>query len=192
MPPTSSWPILLKTPPAHRAGLVHAVLLRSCDARCRCCLPAVPGVIAMGLSVRSFRLPWLDKWRCVHPTDHRGTCTRAYFAMFLVCFVVLGYPGVNSTDVWGKVPATIEHARYHRDRGLGGSCLHGRLLCLLPDAPGTPGRQDQAETGLGRHKSHQPSGEITTMKLRTLATLALVDCPTVAAPARVGPTSGTL
>jgi len=61
-----------------------------------------PGVIAMGLSVMIFfALPWLDKG-AVKSIRYRGTLYKSYFAMFLVCFVVLGYLGVNSTDVWGQ------------------------------------------------------------------------------------------
>jgi len=61
-----------------------------------------PGVIAMGLSVMIFfALPWLDRG-AVKSIRYRGTLYKSYFAMFLVCFVVLGYLGVNSTDVWGQ------------------------------------------------------------------------------------------
>ncbi|HOB01243.1 MAG TPA: cytochrome b, partial [Casimicrobium huifangae] len=61
-----------------------------------------PGVIAMGLSVMIFfALPWLDRG-AVKSIRYRGTLYKSYFAMFLVCFVLLGYLGVNSTDVWGQ------------------------------------------------------------------------------------------
>ncbi|MBL8309581.1 MAG: cytochrome bc complex cytochrome b subunit [Burkholderiales bacterium] len=61
-----------------------------------------PGVIAMGLSVVIFfALPWLDRG-AVKSIRYRGTLYKSFFAMFLVCFVVLGYLGVNSTDVWGQ------------------------------------------------------------------------------------------
>ncbi|MCC7068539.1 MAG: cytochrome bc complex cytochrome b subunit [Burkholderiales bacterium] len=61
-----------------------------------------PGVIAMGLSVMIFfALPWLDRG-AVKSIRYRGTLYKGFFAMFLVCFIVLGYLGVNSTDVWGQ------------------------------------------------------------------------------------------
>jgi len=61
-----------------------------------------PGVIGMGLATLIFfALPWLDRG-AVKSIRYRGTLYKSFFAMFIVCFIVLGYLGVKSTDVWGQ------------------------------------------------------------------------------------------
>jgi ubiquinol-cytochrome c reductase cytochrome b subunit len=61
-----------------------------------------PGVIAMGLSVMIFfALPWLDRG-AVKSIRYRGTLYKSYFAMFIICFIVLGYLGVKPTSVFGQ------------------------------------------------------------------------------------------
>ncbi len=61
-----------------------------------------PGVIGMGLSVMIFfALPWLDRG-AVKSIRYRGNLYKAFFAMFIVCFIVLGYLGVKPTSVWGQ------------------------------------------------------------------------------------------
>ena len=88
-----------------------------------------PGVIAMGLSVMIFfALPWLDRG-AVKSIRYRGTLwQRSYFAMFLVCFVVLGYLGVNSTDVWGRFGDWSNFLDTKGSRDVGSACVHGGLL----------------------------------------------------------------
>jgi ubiquinol-cytochrome c reductase cytochrome b subunit len=61
-----------------------------------------PGVIAMGLATLIFfALPWLDR-STVKSVRYRGNLWKGFFAMFIVCFFILGYLGVKSTDVWGQ------------------------------------------------------------------------------------------
>jgi ubiquinol-cytochrome c reductase cytochrome b subunit len=61
-----------------------------------------PGVIAMGLSTMIFfALPWLDK-STVKSIRYRGSLWKGFFTMFIICFIILGYLGVKSTDVWGQ------------------------------------------------------------------------------------------
>ena len=61
-----------------------------------------PGVIGMGgATMIFFALPWLDRG-AVKSIRYRGNLYKGFFAMFIVCFIVLGYLGVKSTDVWGQ------------------------------------------------------------------------------------------
>ena len=61
-----------------------------------------PGVIGMGgATLIFFALPWLDRG-AVKSIRYRGNLYKGFFAMFIVCFIVLGYLGVKSTDVWGQ------------------------------------------------------------------------------------------
>ena len=61
-----------------------------------------PGVIGMGLATMIFfALPWLDRG-AVKSIRYRGTLYKSFFAMFIVCFIVLGYLGVKPTSVWGQ------------------------------------------------------------------------------------------
>jgi len=61
-----------------------------------------PGVIGMGgATLIFFALPWLDRG-AVKSIRYRGNLYKGFFTMFIVCFVVLGYLGVKSTDVWGQ------------------------------------------------------------------------------------------
>jgi ubiquinol-cytochrome c reductase cytochrome b subunit len=61
-----------------------------------------PGVIGMGLATLIFfALPWLDRGD-VKSIRYRGMHWKTFFSIFIVCFIVLGYLGVKSTDVWGQ------------------------------------------------------------------------------------------
>ena len=61
-----------------------------------------PGVIGMGgATLIFFALPWLDRG-AVKSIRYRGNLYKGFFTMFIVCFIVLGYLGVKSTDVWGQ------------------------------------------------------------------------------------------
>ena len=88
----------LKTP-AHIAPVWYYSILRA--------IPPLfgsqfPGVIGMGLATMIFfALPWLDRG-AVKSIRYRGTLYKSFFAMFIVCFIVLGYLGVKPTSVWGQ------------------------------------------------------------------------------------------
>jgi ubiquinol-cytochrome c reductase cytochrome b subunit len=61
-----------------------------------------PGVIGMGAATLIFfALPWLDRGN-VKSIRYRGNLYKSFFAMFIFCFIVLGYLGVKSTSVWGQ------------------------------------------------------------------------------------------
>ncbi len=56
---------------------------------------AFPGVVAMGASIAIFFfLPWLDR-SPVKSIRYKGPIFKAWIAIFVVCFVVLGYLGVQ-------------------------------------------------------------------------------------------------
>jgi len=56
---------------------------------------AFPGVVAMGASIAVFFfLPWLDR-SPVKSIRYKGPIFKAWIAIFVVCFVVLGYLGVQ-------------------------------------------------------------------------------------------------
>ena len=62
-----------------------------------------PGVIGMGLATLIFfALPWLDKG-AVKSIRYRGALYKSFFAMFIFCFILLGYLGVKPTSVWGQL-----------------------------------------------------------------------------------------
>ena len=62
------------------------------------------GVVVMGAAVMIlFALPWLDRGK-VKSIRYRGPKYRAFFAAFIVSFVVLGYLGVEPTNIWGEFP----------------------------------------------------------------------------------------
>ena len=63
-----------------------------------------PGVAVMGAAVLIFfLLPWLDRGR-VKSIRYRGPLYRIAFALFVVSFLILGYLGVEPTNVWGEFP----------------------------------------------------------------------------------------
>jgi ubiquinol-cytochrome c reductase cytochrome b subunit len=62
------------------------------------------GVIVMGAAVMIFfALPWLDRG-AVRSIRYRGTTYKAWLALFVVSFLVLGYLGVVPVTVWGQFP----------------------------------------------------------------------------------------
>jgi ubiquinol-cytochrome c reductase cytochrome b subunit len=62
------------------------------------------GVVVMGAAVMIFFvLPWLDRGK-VKSIRYRGPIYKAFFAALVVSFVVLGYLGVEATNVWGEFP----------------------------------------------------------------------------------------
>jgi ubiquinol-cytochrome c reductase cytochrome b subunit len=63
-----------------------------------------PGVMAMGVATMIlFFLPWLDR-SPVKSIRYRGILYKAWLAVFVVDFVVLGYLGTEPTTVWGQLP----------------------------------------------------------------------------------------
>ena len=60
------------------------------------------GVIVMGAAVVIlFAMPWLDRGRA-KSIRYRGPIYKAFFAAFIVSFLILGYLGVEPTNVWGE------------------------------------------------------------------------------------------
>ncbi|HSS70649.1 MAG TPA: cytochrome bc complex cytochrome b subunit [Casimicrobiaceae bacterium] len=70
-------------------------------------LPFIPptqfyGVLAMGASVLIFCfLPWLDRG-AVKSIRYRGGLYKAWLAVFVFCFLLLGYLGTVPVTVWGQ------------------------------------------------------------------------------------------
>ena len=65
------------------------------------------GVAVMGAGVIIlFFLPWLDK-SPVKSIRYKGPIFRTALAIFVFSFLVLGYLGVATTDVWGKMPEVL-------------------------------------------------------------------------------------
>ncbi|HTR57316.1 MAG TPA: cytochrome bc complex cytochrome b subunit [Casimicrobiaceae bacterium] len=70
-------------------------------------LPFIPptqfyGVLAMGASVMIFCfLPWLDRG-AVKSIRYRGGLYKAWLAIFVFCFLLLGYLGTVPVTVWGQ------------------------------------------------------------------------------------------
>src|SRR5258706_206886 len=61
-----------------------------------------PGVAVMGAATLIlFLLPWPDRGR-VKSIRYRGPRYRAWFALFIISFLLLGYLGVEPTTVWGE------------------------------------------------------------------------------------------
>jgi ubiquinol-cytochrome c reductase cytochrome b subunit len=48
-----------------------------------------------------FALPWLDRG-AVKSIRYRGTTYKAWLALFVVSFLILGYLGVVPVTVWGQ------------------------------------------------------------------------------------------
>ncbi len=60
------------------------------------------GVLVMGAGVVIFFfLPWLDRG-AVKSIRYRGSLYKAWLAVFVFCFLVLGYLGTVSVTVWGQ------------------------------------------------------------------------------------------
>jgi len=60
------------------------------------------GVLAMGVSVVFFCfLPWLDRG-AVKSIRYRGGLYKGWLAIFVVCFLILGYLGTVPVTVWGQ------------------------------------------------------------------------------------------
>jgi len=69
-----------------------------------------PGVLAMGAAVAIlFALPWLDK-SPVRSIRYRGGVYKVWLALFVISFLLLGYLGVEPTNVWGQFGAWLDGA----------------------------------------------------------------------------------
>ncbi len=74
-------------------------------------LRAVPnkffGVVAMSLSILIFFLmPWLDK-SPVRSMRYKGACSRYALAIFVICFVCLGYLGMVNISPYKQFLARV-------------------------------------------------------------------------------------
>jgi ubiquinol-cytochrome c reductase cytochrome b subunit len=66
-----------------------------------------PGVVVMGAAVVIlFLLPWLDR-SPVKSIRYKGPYFKIALAVFVVSFVLLGYLGVQPTNVWGQAGAWL-------------------------------------------------------------------------------------
>jgi ubiquinol-cytochrome c reductase cytochrome b subunit len=66
-----------------------------------------PGVVVMGAAVMIlFLLPWLDR-SPVRSIRYKGLYFKIALAVFVVSFVLLGYLGVQPTNVWGQAGAWL-------------------------------------------------------------------------------------
>jgi ubiquinol-cytochrome c reductase cytochrome b subunit len=66
-----------------------------------------PGVLAMALATLIlFLLPWLDH-SPVKSIRYKGPIFKSALALFVVCFVILGYLGTEPTNVWGQFGAWL-------------------------------------------------------------------------------------
>jgi ubiquinol-cytochrome c reductase cytochrome b subunit len=71
-----------------------------------------PGVAAMGLATMIlFFLPWLDR-SPVKSIRYRGSLYKWALAIFVVVFLILGYLGVEPTNVWGQAGAWLGNAEW--------------------------------------------------------------------------------
>ncbi len=69
-----------------------------------------PGVVVMGLAtVILFFLPWLDR-SPVKSIRYRGAYYKGALAVFVASFLILGYLGTVSTNVWGEFGAWLGNA----------------------------------------------------------------------------------
>ena len=65
-----------------------------------------PGVLAMGGAVVIlFLLPWLDR-SPVRSIRYKGPLFKVSLTVFVISFLLLGYLGLKSTNIWGQVGGT--------------------------------------------------------------------------------------
>ena len=61
-----------------------------------------PGVMVMGLATMILLLlPWLDRGRALS-IRYRGPYYKWALTLFVVAFLILGYLGTETTNVWGQ------------------------------------------------------------------------------------------
>ena len=85
------------------------------------------GVLVMGAGVLAFFfLPWLDRG-AVKSIRYRGTNYKAWLAVFVFCFLVLGYLGTVPVTVWGQFSGAWTDALDTKDK----ATWVARLLTLF-------------------------------------------------------------
>jgi len=85
------------------------------------------GVLAMVASVVIFIfLPWLDRG-AVKSIRYRGSLYKSWLAIFVVCFLVLGYLGTVPVTIWGQFTGGWADALDTKDR----ATWLARLLTLV-------------------------------------------------------------
>jgi len=85
------------------------------------------GVLAMAASVVIFIfLPWLDRG-AVKSIRYRGSLYKSWLAIFVVCFLVLGYLGTVPVTIWGQFTGGWADALDTKDR----ATWLARLLTLV-------------------------------------------------------------
>ena len=70
-----------------------------------------------------FFLPWLDRG-AVKSIRYRGGLYKAWLAIFVVCFLLLGYLGTVPVTVWGQFRRLGGGARHHGPGDLGRARAH--------------------------------------------------------------------
>src|SRR5213083_3083086 len=86
-----------------------------------------PGVAVMGAAVVIFfALPWLDRG-AVKSIRYRGSKYKTWLAIFVVCFLVLGYLGTVPVTIWGQFTGGWADALDTKDR----ATWLARLLTLV-------------------------------------------------------------
>jgi len=84
-------------------------------------------VLAMGAAVVIFFfLPWLDRG-AVKSIRYRGSLYKTWVAIFVVCFLVLGYLGTVPVTVWGQFTGGWADALDTKDK----ATWLARLLTLV-------------------------------------------------------------
>ena len=108
------------------------------------------GVLVMGVAVLIFfALPWLDRG-AVKSIRYRGALYKAWLAVFVVSFLILGYLGVVPITDLGPVPRELAAPGRRRPGDRRRARAHRRLFPLLPaDAVVHGARQDEARAGKG-------------------------------------------
>jgi len=85
------------------------------------------GVLAMAASVVIFIfLPWLDRG-AVKSIRYRGAVYKSWLAIFVVCFLVLGYLGTVPVTIWGQFTGGWADALDTKDK----ATWLARLLTLV-------------------------------------------------------------
>jgi ubiquinol-cytochrome c reductase cytochrome b subunit len=65
------------------------------------------GVAVMGAATLVFFvMPWLDRGKA-KSIRYRGPLFKSFFAAFIISFLILGYLGVEPTNVWGEFPKGV-------------------------------------------------------------------------------------
>jgi ubiquinol-cytochrome c reductase cytochrome b subunit len=91
-----------------------------------------PGVLAMGVAVMIlFLVPWLDR-SPVKSIRYRGVYWKSALAVFVVAFLVLGYLGVEPTNVWGQFGPWLGGAERATVAARVGTIVYFAFFILMP------------------------------------------------------------